>query len=1075
MINYVLENDLLRMLRQSSATDEEKDIIFNFIEGEGKREDIPCIKLNGNYGIFYTIEAIYNTQYVDQVLRTCYVLYKIIPNEFFESILKCKYGYKICHELEIEPKEVVKRTFSLLGEQISKCASAYELLVILEQYLNKKQKSITMQAKEYYEGAFLQYIQEDKSQEQKDIVIRLFIKLIKDVKSDQALLDYREEMEPLFNKLYINKEEQVTLINEENRNDLLLRRFFMIMHLYFYKQIEWLRPFLAKQLETEGGKFCEIQLRWINYNADHVRKVLMLMEELDISMETKIAYYANTLISEEIGQWGRELNRLLKQLYKVAPHKVKQVYKTLVKQPDCGCIALFAFLKKEGMSLSEEDFLDMKGVFELNYVKEQPKEIKGNYTRRRIVERKQGVWLGCEFLDEAWVEVEKMIATKRYEGLIELALPIQTLFWENQENILSLINKRKNAKEIIEQAIEREDIEATVLGPFLIAHRNEAEELLIEKIKLGKDNIIQYIKAYYTEDLGFKKSILASVFSNKLKTVISFMEAFVSDREDELRDELLLLHKKKNKNMQEALHRVENKWNQQKYIKAIEACEDKEQVLEYIKKLYTPEHDNNIPYRQQAFQNEKDGALIKYYVAEYMLAKEIVIIPACEALRKFIEPKVFNEQIRALYVSWLQDGANVKHKNIVMIYALSANDHEITLLKKQIDTWVENARGALAAFAVTAMALNGSSIALMLTDSISRKYKNKQVKGAAANAMDYVAKVRGVSKEALADKIVPNLGFDETRRQMLDYGPRKFKVTLTPELDLQIFDEEKGKVIKSLPKPTQKDDEEKATAAKAYLTGIKKQMKTVIATQKQRLSKALLSGRSWDKENWEQVFIKNPIMNGFAMSLIWGAYDESGVLLSTFRYMEDGSFNTVDEEEYDISEAVSFRLMHPLDLSEEEFEGWKEQLEDYEITQAVSQLDMPIYTLTEEERKRDSYISFADKEVYYGQILKVMEQYDWQKTEAMDAGRYDGYYYYDEITDIGMIMLFEGLFMGINPAETVKVEELVFCKGDISDKCYYFNKNEHKNIVIDPKDVPEKVLNFGLLVINTICKGKEEN
>lgn len=52
-------------------------------------------------------------------------------------------------------------------------------------------------------------------------------------------------------------------------------------------------------------------------------------------------------------------------------------------------------------------------------------------------------------------------------------------------------------------------------------------------------------------------------------------------------------------------------------------------------------------------------------------------------------------------------------------------------------------------------------------------------------------------------------------------------------------------------------------------------------------------------EKWQELFVKNPVMHQFAIGLVWGLY-EKAALKATFRYMEDGSFNTVDEEEYRI-------------------------------------------------------------------------------------------------------------------------------------------------------------------------------
>lgn len=69
-------------------------------------------------------------------------------------------------------------------------------------------------------------------------------------------------------------------------------------------------------------------------------------------------------------------------------------------------------------------------------------------------------------------------------------------------------------------------------------------------------------------------------------------------------------------------------------------------------------------------------------------------------------------------------------------------------------------------------------------------------------------------------------------------------------------------------------------------------------------------------------------MHQFAMSLIWGVY-EDGKLTDTFRYMEDGAFNTVDGDEYVLPEHAKIGLVHPVELDGDTLDGWKQQLEDY--------------------------------------------------------------------------------------------------------------------------------------------------
>ncbi|MBQ9541005.1 DUF4132 domain-containing protein, partial [Ruminococcus sp.] len=306
--------------------------------------------------------------------------------------------------------------------------------------------------------------------------------------------------------------------------------------------------------------------------------------------------------------------------------------------------------------------------------------------------------------------------------------------------------------------------------------------------------------------------------------------------------------------------------------------------------------------------------------------------------------------------------------------------------------WGENSRGAIASEAVRAMALSGSTTALMNVDGMSRKFKNKMVRGAAAEALRNAAEELGLTTEELADKIVPDLGFDENMCREFDFGPRQFKVYLASGNELQIFSGDKQ--VKNLPKPGVNDDAEKAAAASADFKEMKKQLKTVAANQKARLESVLMNDRKWSQEGWNALFVKNAVMHGFAIGLIWGLYDENGRLTETFRYTEEGSFNSIEDDEIELAPNGSIGLVHPLELTEEQISQWKEQLEDYEIVQPFAQLERKIYRMTDEERKSHAIMRFDGIELNSLSLIGKMTKAGWYKGQAEDAGFF--YYFWRE-------------------------------------------------------------------------------
>lgn len=137
-------------------------------------------------------------------------------------------------------------------------------------------------------------------------------------------------------------------------------------------------------------------------------------------------------------------------------------------------------------------------------------------------------------------------------------------------------------------------------------------------------------------------------------------------------------------------------------------------------------------------------------------------------------------------------------------------------------------------------------------------------------------------------------------------------------------------------------------------------------------------------------------MNIFALKLIWGVYDEKNNLIESFRYMEDGSFNTFDEEEYIFEDSLknkkNITLVHPIELDDEKLSKWRNQLSDYEILQPINQLDLLFEEVKEEHIKNNKIISFEDKEITAGEIMSMANKMSFERSRDIeDGGSYNCY------------------------------------------------------------------------------------
>lgn len=612
---------------------------------------------------------------------------------------------------------------------------------------------------------------------------------------------------------------------------------------------------------------------------------------------------------------------------------------------------------------------------------------------------------------------------------------------------------------------------------FASGHIEEAAALYERELGKDQDSILLYANLFYQQDIGMPIELLCRTMTNRLKTVVSRIEEMLTEREAEARPHVEALAKAKNKNAREAAERLQKKWDEGRISQAMASFESGQEMAAYVAGMFKKANRSKIPFVDELLLTSvklKDGqaadpVLLEYYLSEYMLLKEVKVLKPCEEIRRILDENSLRELMADLYNHWMDSEAEAKQKNLLMPYAISASGADIVNLKRQIDLWTENSRGALAAFAVSAMALNGSDMTLLIVDGISKKYKNKQVKAAAEESMEKAASLLGITKEELGDRIVPNLGFGRDRRRGFDFGSRSFTGLLTPELNVELYDES-GKRIKNLPKPGAKDDAAMAARSVAEYKELKKQLKTVVASQKNRLEGAIITGRSWERDKWERLFVENPVMNGFAIGLIWEEWDPSGNLIGTFRYMEDGSFNSMEEEEYELQENTRIALLHPLDVPAEWVETWEQQLSDYEIVQPLPQLSMPVFKLMPEEGEQEEISRFSGSKVYFGTVRGLMEKYDWKKTSIVDGGGYEGYYYEDEASGIGVQISFDFLYVGMANDEAVTVENMRFYKrGTVTYGSYVYDEVGTGNRVL-PKDVPAKLASFVLMVGDTLAQ-----
>ncbi|MBR1554396.1 MAG: DUF4132 domain-containing protein [Oscillospiraceae bacterium] len=501
----------------------------------------------------------------------------------------------------------------------------------------------------------------------------------------------------------------------------------------------------------------------------------------------------------------------------------------------------------------------------------------------------------------------------------------------------------------------------------------KVRELLVKYLPAPSDEINQKIlnllqgKKIAQRELGI--ALLEKNFPDSYKDAVQ--KAFDSEKNEKLKNRLSVLL---NADVPEVQKAVTSASLIDDYTKGNKT----KKVAWLFQNPFTPVHDKDGNEVEEKYLIALTNCYASMDSYKFTRSKD------ADTLAQNLNQTELERFAQEVFSRFVDKGAEAKQKWVIYFTGILGGMDAVTSLRHYIKDWSEHSRGAIASEAVKALAFNGSSAALMAVDTMARKFKNKQVRNAANLALTEAADELNITREELADRIVPDLGFDENLCRIFDYGQRQFKVYLTPALELEIF--EGDKKLKNLPKAGKTDDPEKSEQASKDFKEMKKQMKTTIQSQKARLEYVLLCDRKWSADGWKNLFIRKPVMHCFAIGLIWGAYDENDNLLQTFRYMEDGSFNTADEDEYELPEHARIGLVHPIELDDDTRNAWNEQLSDYEISQPFPQINRPVYRFLPEEKGKSALQRFSGTEMTNLSLINKMTKIGWEKGQAQDAG-----------------------------------------------------------------------------------------
>ena len=199
-----------------------------------------------------------------------------------------------------------------------------------------------------------------------------------------------------------------------------------------------------------------------------------------------------------------------------------------------------------------------------------------------------------------------------------------------------------------------------------------------------------------------------------------------------------------------------------------------------------------------------------------------------------------------------------------------------------------------------------------------------------------------------------------------------------------------GKVIASLPDANQSDDAEKVKQAKSQLSGARKELKSILAMQKDRLYEALCTQRTWRFEDWDTYLRQHPIAGRYCQRLVWVAYDGEKILKS-FRPLADGTLTDNQDDEVKFTSETDLRLGHDETLPQEDRTAWLQHFSDYEVEPLFQQFGKQQFSLPEDMKEETEINDFLGHIIMAFSLRNRLTRLGYTRGQAQDAGWFHEY------------------------------------------------------------------------------------
>ena len=245
--------------------------------------------------------------------------------------------------------------------------------------------------------------------------------------------------------------------------------------------------------------------------------------------------------------------------------------------------------------------------------------------------------------------------------------------------------------------------------------------------------------------------------------------------------------------------------------------------------------------------------------------------------------------------------------------------------------------------------------------------------------LDSYAGLRGTTADEVKESFLFDFGFDENGVRRFELGNTVLEVRLQKDLKLDMFDTNKQKAVKSVPKTGA--DPALYQLAKDEIADMRSNIKKAYTIRKWELFDDYIGKREFSPGKWSESYLKNAFLHVLAELLVW---QQEG---KTFT-CSDGGLVTADGAEYALSDKPII-LAHPMEMDKADVAAWQRYYTARGLKQPFEQIWEPVREASQISPDRYAGIPIPVVYLRHAERRGIYCVYDWYNNMEFSINGFD--------------------------------------------------------------------------------------